>query len=237
MRTSSFLGLSLLAILLTSISVNAQDGLDLPITPPVYGATPKITPPVGTPDPDVEDPRDEPPPIFYGEELESDSKSVIYVIDISGSMDWTNGRSITRWESARRELNRSIDGLPSDYTFNIIAYHSFILSWRDTRVQVTSENKKSAKAWVNALKPDFATATGPAVAIALEDRENMCIVLLTDGAPNAPVPDPAWHRELIRRQNEQHAIIHVFGIDASGEMRGFCRNVAADSGGSYFDVY
>ena len=235
MRTSTLLGFSLLAVLLASAPVQAQDGLDLPITPPVYGSKPGPAP-VPPPEP-TEDPRDEPPPIFYGEEIESQSKSVIYVIDISGSMDWSGGRPHSRWESARRELLRSIDGLPADYTFNIIAYNFFILPWRNARVPVTPENKQAAKSWVSELQPGWSTATGPAVAIALEDKENKCIILLTDGAPNTPVPDPAWHRDLIRRQNTQRAQIHVFGIDASGEMRGFCQNIASDSGGSYFDIY
>jgi len=237
MKTPFLLSLTLLATLFFSTTANAQntDGLDLPITEPVYGSKPNVVPPVSPP-PTTDDPRDEPPPVFYGEEIESPTKSVIYVIDISGSMDWAYMRPVSRWESARKELNRYIDGLPSDYTFNISAYNSFIIPWKNARVRVTPGTKEEAKAWVNSLKPDGATATGPAVAIALEDRENMCIVLLTDGAPNAPIEDPAWHRELIQRQNEQRAKIHVFGVDAQGTMRSFCQSVASDSGGTYVDI-
>ena len=68
------------------------------------------------------------------------------------------------------------------------------------------------------------------------------MVLLTDGEPNCGLYDEydsfniEAHRNVIRMENRQHAVINVFGIAASGQYRRFCQNVAADSGGSYFDV-
>jgi len=69
------------------------EGLDLPITPPVYAPVdapppnyqplPDFLPPL--PDP-TEDPSDEPPVTFFGHEIIKEGQSVIFVIDGSGSM-------------------------------------------------------------------------------------------------------------------------------------------------------
>jgi Mg-chelatase subunit ChlD len=72
--------------------------------------------------------------------------------------------------------------------------------------------------------------------VALADKENRSVVLLTDGAPNCGASDIDGHRRMIRAHNTQGATINVFGIAASGTYRSFCQNVATDSGGSYFDV-
>jgi hypothetical protein len=237
--------------------------LDLPIGKPVYAgppSSPTPTPPtpLPTPDPgDTDDPRDEPPPVIYGEEIDSENDTIFYVLDRSGSMDWdeqsytdTDGqrRRGTRMVRAQVELCRSILGLARNFKFNIIAYDCGTVRWRPEMQAATEANKSAATAWVRALEADGATGTAPAVALALSDRQNMCVVLLTDGEPNCGVWEfsgDGWlddsliteaHRRVIRESNTQHATINVFGIAASGMYRRFCVNVAADSGGSYFDI-
>jgi hypothetical protein len=237
--------------------------LDLPFQKPVYVAPqtpPQPTPPVNpTPDPgDTDDPRDEPPPVIYGEEIDSETDTIFYVIDISGSMDWDNQsftdidgnrRSGTRMERAKTELIRSIMGLSRNFKFNMIAFDCGTRRWSPQMKQADDGNKAAGIAWVRSLQPTGATGTGPAVAMALStDRDNKSVVLLTDGEPNCGVPeyDDDWyynesnvmngHRRMIRNANTQHATINVFGIAASGDYRRFCVNVASDAGGSYFDV-
>ena len=80
------------------------------------------------------------------------------------------------------------------------------------------------------------TATGPATAYALRWKQNMKVVLLTDGAPNCPQAQIGWHLKVIAGANTQGASIDVFGIQAFGSYRAFCQKVAAMSGGSYHDV-
>ena len=229
--------------------------LDLPLTKPVLAAPPAPVPDEGD---DEDDPRDEPPPVIYGEEIESETDTIFYVIDISGSMDWDNQSYTTldgsratgtRMERAKTELSRSIMGLSQNFKFNVIAYDCGTRMWQREMKEANDANKAAALGWVRGLQPVGATGTGPATAQALgADRSNMSVVLLTDGAPNCGVPEDnnwynwsesaviAGHRRMINNGNAQRATINVFGIAASGAYRSFCVAVASDSGGSYFDV-
>lgn len=252
-----------IAIALVSTPTSAQSSdLDLPITPVKFGDTPpapsKAVPtdgppttptPVDTkppvPDDDDDDPRDSPPPIFYGEEIQTETDSIFYVVDTSGSMD-VNGSTFesidgsivsgTKFDRAKAELKRSISGLSDNFEFNIIAYSCWINIWSMQMQQATPASKSAAYAWIDARYTDGGTATGPATAGALTFRENFCVVLLTDGAPNCGGSDFSSHRSMIRSANTQGAVINVFGIAATGPYRAFCQGIAADSGGQYFDL-
>ena len=216
--------------------------LDLPLSHPREGQP--TDPPVDPVDPPV-DPIDLPPPIIWGEEIPVESETIYYVLDISGSMDWDPASYITpdgqqrtgpRIDRAKAELVRSILGLARNFRFNVIAFDCSTLQWRRSLQPADDGNKQSAIAWVNALWPRGATGTGPATALALADKQNETVVLLTDGAPNCGASSLSGHRRMISSANTQGARVHVFGIAASGEYRSFCQGVAADNRGSYFDV-
>lgn len=229
-----------------------------PVTPPNPNPSPDPDPTDPTDRPEPEDPRDEPPPTFYGEEIDSENDTIYYVIDASCSMGWDESSYTTldgqrrtgpRMDRAKVELIRSITGLSENFKFNIIAYDCSTDQWRRRLVEANDSNKADAIGWVNGQQPRGATGTGPATALALEDRDNMSVVLLTDGEPNCGAggggggrggwddwDTPDDHRRMIRRANRQGATINVFGIAASGAQRRFCQQVASDSGGSYFDV-
>lgn len=206
-----------------------QPDLDLPILLEHYDPTKPVPTPSEPPVDD--DPRDEPPPVFYGEEIESENDTICYVIDLSGSM-----RREGRIERARRELEKSISGLSPNMRFNVVAYACAVKSWQPGLVPASPANKTAAIAWTAALLPYGGTATGPATALALNDKQCQAIALLTDGTPNCGADDPPGHRKMINAANSQRATISVFGVDATGQWRLFCLEVAGDSGGSYYDV-
>ncbi len=207
-----------------------QPDLDLPVLPDTYHPD-RLAPVPPTPD-EGRDPRDEPVPIFYGEEIASESQSLVYVIDLSGSMDYG-----TRLETAREQFRRSVSALAPSFRFNVIVFDCAILAWSPSTRPATPEHKAQAIGWVEALVPQGGgTATGPAVAKALEEKENLAVVLLTDGDPNCGANFHDGHRAMIRAANTQRATISVFGIDAWGDYRAFCQAVAAESGGAYVDV-
>ncbi len=232
MRAALLLGLLILfQTHLGDLGLPPQPDLDLPI---VLGHYDPLNPPPAPPPPSpvVDDPRDEPPPVFFGEEIESENDSICYVIDCSGSM-----RRFGRLDRAKEELRRSVGALTPNVRFNVIAYSCSVSSWRPATVEATPENKAQALQWVDALEAGGGTATGPATALALADGQCLAFVLLTDGAPSCGAyPDAEAHRRMILNANEQHATINVFGVDARGDWRVFCQNVARDSGGSYYDV-
>jgi hypothetical protein len=246
-----------------------KDGLDLPVGVPVYDPKPQpptsIVPPVkldsrlpksgpvNTTPPPADDPRDEPPPVFFGEEIDADTNSIIYVVDNSGSMTISvepftdeTGAVVrgNRLDRAKAELRRSISSLPQSFYFNVIFYDECMMSCWPQKKRATADNKAAAFAWIGGVQPDGWTNTGLAVATALRDKENKSVVLLSDGSPNFLdcamnyVGTFEQHRELIRNSNTQGAVINTFGIGLSADQdaRSFMQAVAAENRGSYVQV-
>jgi hypothetical protein len=236
-------------------------GLDLPISIPVYDPnpqppttiTPPVKPPTGRPADSPDDPSDEPPPVFFGEEIESQNDCVIYVIDNSGSMTISvdpftdeNGNVVrgNRLDRAKTELRRSVGTLPESFSFNIVYFDECTLQCWPEKQQATAANKQAALSWAMAVQPDGWTNTGLAVAQALRDKDNKSIVLLSDGSPNFLdcgmnyVGTFEQHRELIRNTNTQGAVVNAFGIGISSDRdaRSFMQAVAAENQGSYVEV-
>ena len=240
-------------------------GLDLPMMAPVFGETkepyekpphnPTLPPrPEETSEEDGDDPRDTPPPTFFGEELDSEKDSILYVIDNSGSMSIVsepfedqNGSIVSdgnRLDRAKAELKRSIGALPESFHFNVMFYDECVMTLWPAKQAATSANKQTAFAWIDAVQPDGWTNTGLAVQTALQDKDNLSIVLLSDGAPNFLdcamnyVGSFAQHEDLIQKANTQGARIDTFGIGISSdpEARGFMQRVASASGGTYSEI-
>ncbi|MCB9833183.1 MAG: VWA domain-containing protein [Planctomycetes bacterium] len=91
---------------------------------------------------------------FYG--IETTSKNIVYVLDISGSMtNSMDGRTQPapieeqRIKKAVSELVRSISSLPGDATFNIVFYESQVYQWRDGMQAASKANKDAARDWAN----------------------------------------------------------------------------------------
>jgi hypothetical protein len=244
-----------LLLIWIALPAAAQSDLDLPVLPPDPASVNSLTgtippPPISEDDTDDpedsgDDPRDTPPPVIYGEELESENDTIFYVIDISCSMGWGDSSYMTpdgrprrgsRLDRAKAEVIKSIMGLSNNMLFNIIAYDCGIRLWEDGMRPADNNYKASAISWLYALQAVGATGTGPAAAAALALKDNMMVALVTDGCPNCGASGYEGHRRMISNSNTQGATINVFGIGANGEMRAFCQAIASDSGGLYFDV-
>jgi hypothetical protein len=193
-------------------------------------------------------PNEDEPPQIYDEDVPTKSDSIIFVCDISGSMDWGtssytgldgNPTTGTKLDRMKVELIRAIQGLKDDFKFNIIAFDCDLRNWMPARVQATPANKASATGWVGRLRALGATGTGPAVCRALGEKDNFTVVLLTDGDPNcignrdAGIPE---HKQMILAADTQGAVIHTFGIGAYGVFEQFLRDLANATGGRYVAV-
>ena len=218
----------------------AKDDLDLPFEEPSREmANTELPPPPEEPEP-VEE-----PPTFSGEPIPSENSTIFYVVDKSCSMGWDyrtyvdeegNTKSGNRMDRAKVELRKSVNALPKNFKFNLLAYGCSLARWRTQMVEANVANKGSAIGWINSLYPNDGTMTGPATATALQDKDNKSVVLLTDGAPNCGASGTSGHRSLIKAANTQGAIVTVFGIGASGYLKQFCQDIANDNNGSYTDI-
>lgn len=253
MTRSAFAALiCLLFIVPISVAQGSPSGLDLPVMDPTKTPDPNDPPKPPGWDDGIElgpiafdgifDPRDIPPPIFFGEEIKMESDTLVYVVDRSGSMQaWSMRNRENRLLLAKQETNGSIEHLAQSIKFNIIFFDCSLRTWQPEPVPATYENKQAAMAWVNGQELGGGTGTAPAIVAALLFKPGV-IILLTDGGPNCPVQSsggqPAWNEEhlrIIRTENTEGAPIHVFGIDAYWIFRDFCRAVASQSGGNYYE--
>ena len=246
-----FAALLLLLLVASCYYAQAQDGLDLPIEPPVFRGQgtshDQGTRPPPPPE-DGDDPRDTPPPTFYGEDLDCEGEALVYVLDLSCSMSIMEPDPYevagvvqhgTRRARALAELAASLDSLAESFRFTVVRYGTGFVAFSAQLVPATRENKAAAVQWTSEAQCLGMTTTGPAVvfALALEGHEH--VVLLTDGAPNwdgASVREPAWHRQVIRDSNSRSVTIDVFGLRPLPVCRAFAQGVARDSGGLYFEI-
>jgi HEAT repeat protein len=107
--------------------------------------------------------------------IETTSKSIMFVIDVSGSMEaevtekdrFSDGNypSFQRIDIVKTELMRVIDRLEPNVNFNIIAFATKVDPWKAKLMPANVLNKSSAKDWVKGLvaiggasKEDLATA-------------------------------------------------------------------------------
>ena len=201
--------------------------------------------PMGVPQPAPAVEEDDDGPTIYDEEIPTKSDSIIYALDVSGSMGW-DSRSYTgldgstqygtRMDRAKVELIKSIQALSREFEFNCLAFDCSIYRWSAQKQRAEPGPKAAAVAWVGQLQPMGATGTGPAVASALSDKTNFTVVLLSDGAPNCGASGAAGHLRMIQAANTQGAVIHTFGIACYGSFEQFMREIASTSGGRYIPV-
>jgi hypothetical protein len=122
---------------------------------------------------------------------EVSSHRVIFILDISGSMQIPTGalvskewpKGLSRFEVMRREARRVIGELPVGAHFNVIAFSDAILPWSPKMQVVTEDKKKTATKWVDALKPEGETNSYGALEAAFKDKDVDTIYFLSDGFP------------------------------------------------------
>lgn len=217
---------------------------DLPMDPPPKITNPKeikkLPPPPENPFPVEEIPN------FGGEPINSENKTIVFVIDTSGSMVVYMGSFVddegnvvnngSRLDRAKVELRKSIRALPEKFRLNVISYSCTVRHWARELRYATPENKASAINFVNSMTPTGGTGTGFGVASALEYKDVKSVALLTDGFPGCggEIGDPfAAHRLMIKTANTQNASVNVFAIGAAAIERGltFCQDVARENSG------
>ena len=95
--------------------------------------------------------------------VETSSRNIVFVIDVSGSMeelvvnrDAFRERGFSDFQKlaiVKEELKRSIESLESNVRFNIHSFATQVHPWKKGLVPANTLNKKSAVAWIDELKP------------------------------------------------------------------------------------
>jgi uncharacterized protein YegL len=191
---------------------------------------------------------------FYG--LRTESKHIIFIIDVSGSMGEVGGKNEQghyRVDVAKRELANAIRTLRAEdgdargaASFNIVAFAAEVDVYRTGKmVDATAKEKDKAFKWIEGLKADGGTATSDALEHAFEiiktrkalkqfEKGADTIFLMTDGKPSlGKIIEPLLIREMVKKMNRERQItINTIGV-GDGHDADFLKGLASENNGEY----
>jgi hypothetical protein len=111
------------------------------------------------------------------------SRRIAFLIDLSGSIWNERSDGKTRKEKIDDELERALEGLPSDACFNVVPYTSKPIPWDERLVPATALSVKRATAFFEDLQATGSGNFWDAALYALADPRVDTLVVLTDGVP------------------------------------------------------
>lgn len=186
---------------------------------------------------------------FFG--IDTRSKRLVYVIDVSGSMNEPAGKDDkgTRAEFAKEELKRSILGLEDGSLFNIVFFSAGVRIWKKDMVVADAESRPEAVAYIDQVAVAGGTATYEALQASFDlgdvgrgkkrgadpegDSKVDTVILLSDGRPSVgPTINTDEIRAAVKEWNAARRIaVHTvaFGHDADKD---FLAGLAEDTGGT-----
>lgn len=149
-------------------------------------------------------------PSIEAESQERPRKTVVFVVDRSGSM------SGEKFEQARGALKFVLNNLREGDTFNIVAYDSQVESFLPELEKFNDQTREEALGYVEGLYPGGSTNISGALERALgmlkDKKRPTYIVFLTDGIPTAGETKEMKIVEKSKSQNEVRARLFAFGV-------------------------
>jgi len=159
------------------------------------------------------------------------AKDVVFVLDVSGSM-----QDEGKIDKARRALQYGIRGLNPGDRFNVIAFSGDTRLMENGLVRADEAGRRRGADWVGALRPAGGTNINDALVEAMgqfprDAARPRMLVFLTDGLPT--VGDTAVSRimENTRRARREGVRLFTFGVGYDVNTRLLDR-VAAENGGT-----
>lgn len=195
---------------------------------------------------------------FFG--VETDSTSVVFVLDLSGSMNYSmvarSGLSdaspdmprrgeLSRLQVAKTELKKAVAGLADGTRFNLVLYASSAWTWRKGLVDMDSDARDDAVEFIDSLTAVGGTniygAMMEALSLAGTDASGEwsepkvdTIYLLSDGIPSMGTSTDSDVILSAVAENNKGAGIVIHTIGLSGAQDAYLlRNLAEANGGIY----
>jgi len=149
-------------------------------------------------------------PQIKAADAERPKKTVIFVVDRSGSM------SGKKFEQARAALKFVLNNLREGDLFNVIAYDGAVESFRPELEKYHEETRKAAIGFVEGLFPGGGTNISGSISTALShlkdnSRPNY-VLFLTDGLPTVGTTNEGQICQTAKDANQVRARILTFGV-------------------------
>jgi HEAT repeat protein len=161
------------------------------------------------------------------------SENVVFVLDASGSMSNEMGDR-TRWELARAELDKAVEGLPDGTPVNVVVFQEEAKAAFDAPKPLTKKVRRDIHSFARKTSPRESGNLLAAMLLALEQEGADTVFLLSDGAPSfGDMVDKGRVRRAIRARNRSRKlVVNTIGLGAEKSTeRSFLEGVARDSGG------
>jgi hypothetical protein len=197
---------------------------------------------------------------FFGIEVES--RRVVFVIDISGSMAASMGGTgpdakTSRADAAKAELSRVIGALEDGSLFDMVFFSAGVKVWKPEMQKADGKTRKEAQDFVSAIQIGGGTNTFDALEAAFGlgdigkgkkkesdptgDARVDTIVFLSDGKPSVgKTTDPDAIRAAVRDWNKARRVaIHAVAFGSvkkegqDGADPQFMKGLADDTGGKF----
>ncbi len=164
---------------------------------------------------------------FFGIPIDSDR--VVFVIDVSGSMEAAARKGKTRRELATAQLFAAAQSLPGKPRINVVLFSNKTERWK---TQLTKLEPKQLGRFLKKRKSGGGTALYDGIEAAFADREADTIVVLTDGkVTGGKITDENAIVEAVRALNRGGLVrLHAVAIGIESKL---LRRLAEDSDGRY----
>lgn len=170
---------------------------------------------------------------------------ILFLLDQSGSMGWTNGSSdygrrhigARKIDVMREAMLLALSGIPSTCVFNVISWGSATMGLWETSRPHTQESIREAKDYVSQVEADMGgtdllRALESVVKRRVQDRGSTQIIILTDGELE---PEDSiqfiWKKRQLLGDN-----IRFFALGIGDEVSHRLVESIAEYGGGYSDV-
>ncbi|MCA9320086.1 MAG: VWA domain-containing protein [Planctomycetes bacterium] len=168
---------------------------------------------------------------FYDIEVKSDR--VLFIVDLSGSMEGKAKSGKTKLQEAKESLIGILQTFNSDVKFNIVVFDTNFRPWGKKLTRATPDAIDKAKTWVENLRSGGATNINDSLEYGLQMDEVDTIFLLSDGAPTAGrTTDVGEIARTMERANRFLRIrINTIGIGLGARTRRFMERLARENYG------
>ena len=179
--------------------------------------------------------------------VEMPSRRIVFLVETSQEMieDRTTRQPSDRLARVKKDLQKRIEALPPDVSFDVVAYGQSVFRWKPEMTPATKAAKDEARAWVNRLAgsglPDLGAGLQAAWDLGGAEPADT-VVLVAAGQPvergtliqfSGPLHFSFSLSDWVALQQRYRSVVlHTVGVGTSANKQ-VLKDLAAAAGGTY----